>query len=257
MREKTWEEKAQVNPLYGVMSHDEFVDSGAKPTPEELAIFYARGREMVSKWIWPWLTESAVTEDMKILDFGCGMGRLTNALAESHDPTKVFGIDISETMISHAKVNTVEGIHYSIVGQQGDFPLEEEFFDRIYSYAVFQHISNRSVVEKSLQEIARTLKVGGYLKLNIEMAYPPAFCRKLTRDTYAFEKRYLSHGWKKMLGIPMWGLKIRTSNNWSGIRLGYGQLMNLFNKYNIEIDGIAREPGTARMIWFFGRKVGN
>ena len=64
-----------------------------------------------------------------------------NALATDINPENVHGIDISKTMIDHAKKNTIGGLKYSVIGDKGDFPYESDFFDRIYSYAVFQHIS--------------------------------------------------------------------------------------------------------------------
>ena len=68
LHEKTWEEKAQENPLYGVMSHEEFASSGAQPADDELEVFFARGFEMVSQWISPWMAETGATEDMKVLN---------------------------------------------------------------------------------------------------------------------------------------------------------------------------------------------
>ena len=41
--EKTRAERVPENPLYGVMSHDEFVLSGAQPSEDEFKVFYARG----------------------------------------------------------------------------------------------------------------------------------------------------------------------------------------------------------------------
>ena len=257
LQEKTWEQKAQENPLYGVMSHEEFLDSNAEPTEEELKIFYDRGREMVSQWIMPWLQKTKFDSDMRVLEFGCGMGRLTNAIAEQHPPSNVFGIDISKTMVTHAKKNTVDGCTYDAIGDDGKFPYEDESFDRIYSYAVFQHISTKSVVENSIREIARVLKTDGHVKLNFEMLFLPPFENTLRQDTYAFEDTYWRYGWKKVAGIPLWGVKTAKANHWSGVRLGYRQLIKLLQSQNIEVYGITREPGTKKFIWFHGRKLGN
>ena len=255
LNKKTWEEKALENPLYGVMSHEEFVDSGAEPTEEELKVFYDRGRDMVSYWIKPWLLETKFEADMRVLEFGCGMGRLTNAIAEGHPSSNVFGIDISKTMITHAKKNTVDGCNYDTVGDDGKFPYEDATFDRIYSYAVFQHISTKSVVENSIREIARILKTNGYVKLNFEMIFQPPFGNELRQDTLAFEDSYWRYGWKKVAGIPLWGVKTNKANHWSGIRLGYRQLIKIFRSLNIEIYGVVREPNKKGQVWFHGRKM--
>ena len=255
LHEKTWEEKAQENPLYGVMSHEEFIDSGAEPTEEEFKVFYDRGRDMVSRWIKPWLQETKFQPDMRILEFGCGMGRLTNAIAENHPSTNVFGIDISKTMVAHAKKNTVDGCTYDTVGAEGKFPFDDEAFDRIYSYAVFQHISTKSVVENSIRELARVLKTHGRVKLNFEMVFPPPFQNSMRRDTYAFEDSYWRYGWKKVAGLPLWGVKTKKTTHWSGIRMGYRQLIEIFQSLNIEIYGVVHEPSTKGQVWFYGRKL--
>lgn len=255
MEDKTWEEKAKENPLYGVMSHEEFVNTGSEPTSEELERFYSRGYEMVSQWINPWLSETKTSADMKILEFGCGMGRLTNALAKDRNPETIFGIDISKTMIDHAIKNTVRGSKYSVIGDNGDFPYESNYFDRIYSYAVFQHISEKTVIEKSIKEIARVLKPGGKVKLNFEMVFCPPFENHLKQDTYAFNNSYFTYGWKIIYGIPVWGAKLYKSNNWSGIRLGYKQLLKVLEANGIRINGIVGDSENKSLIWFLGEKI--
>ncbi len=257
MHNKTWEQKARENPLYGVMSHEEFIESGADPTAKELDTFYARGSEMVSVWISPWLTETRTTNDMRILEFGCGMGRLTNAMAKIHPPENVYGIDISGTMISHAIKNTLDACQYSVIEESGSFPYEDNQFDRIYSYAVFQHISEKRVVESSIREIGRILKPNGHVKLNFEMAFPAPFEGLPRRDTYAFNQSYLLYGWKRIAGFPVWGLKRKRANNWVGIRLGYKQVITSLSKSGIEVYGLIREPSQKRQMWFLGRKRAN
>lgn len=251
---KTWEEKARENPLYGVMSDERFADSG-NPTDEELDIFYSQGRKFVSRWISPWLIETETAENADVLEFGCGMGRLTNALAESHSPEHIYGLDISPTMIEYAKKYTNKAIGYEIVRADSSFPFEDEQFQRIYSYAVFQHIATGSVVEKSIAEIGRVLAKGGYVRLNFEMVFGPPFMNRLPRDTFAYEKRYICYGWKRVFNLPLWGFRVNQADNWVGIRPGFKQLVRLFRNVGIEIYGIVKEPSTSRMVWFYGRKL--
>lgn len=252
--EMTWEEKAKVNPLYGVMSEERFAESGAQPTEEEYEQFYARGHEMVRKWILPWMQETNTDQSMKVMEFGCGMGRLTNALAQHHPAEMIGGTDISATMIDHANQRAESGINHGAIRDDGSFPFEDEEFDRIYSYAVFQHISTRSVVERSIEQISRVLKPGGFVRLNFEMIFPPPFANPLKQDTFAFEDSYLVYGMKKIGGVPVPGAYRNKSNNWTGIRLGYRQLLKKLASVGIDIYGIAQEPGTKGFVWFYGKK---
>ncbi len=56
LRDMTWGEKAEQNPLYAVMSIPEFLSSSSEPTEQELDRFFSAGKEKVDKWIIPWLT---------------------------------------------------------------------------------------------------------------------------------------------------------------------------------------------------------
>ena len=38
-----WEQKVRTNPLFGVMSVEDFATAGADPTPEQLQRFFAEG----------------------------------------------------------------------------------------------------------------------------------------------------------------------------------------------------------------------
>ena len=133
LEKKSWEEKAQSNPLYAVMSVDEFVVSGSTPNQEELTKFYTAGNIKVRKWIHPWLLETETKPEMKILEFGCGMGRLLKSLSEFHPPENLYGVDISKTMISHAKKNLPRAIMLSCLKEDATFPYPDSYFDRVYS----------------------------------------------------------------------------------------------------------------------------
>jgi 2-polyprenyl-3-methyl-5-hydroxy-6-metoxy-1,4-benzoquinol methylase len=72
------------------------------------------------------------------LDFGCGIGRMTQALAESYK--NVVGVDISNEMIAQAQM---VGIHNNVnfeVVQKYPLPFSRQSFDMIFSTIVIQHI---------------------------------------------------------------------------------------------------------------------
>lgn len=254
LKDKSWDEKAKINPLYAVMAVEEFVESGPIPTQEELDIFYESGEKKVNKWIYPWLLETDTQKDMKILEFGCGMGRLLRSLEKYHPPENLYGIDISQTMISRAREHLHKDVHLELISDHGSWPFPDNHFDRIFSYAVFQHISRKSAVIHTIREISRTLNVGGEAKLHFSMLFPPPLGNRKRKDTFAFESFSIIHGWSNRFIVPIWGFRIAKSNNWTGIRMGYGQLLKEFRENNIEIYGIRREPPSAEFVWFFGKK---
>jgi ubiquinone/menaquinone biosynthesis C-methylase UbiE len=94
------------------------------------------------------------------LDFGCGLGRLTQALCERFG--SVYGIDISETMITGAKSHNRHGdraiYHANALDQLPMVPTRT--VDFVYSRLVLQHIP-REVQEKYIAEFARILAPSG------------------------------------------------------------------------------------------------
>lgn len=97
------------------------------------------------------------------LEIGCGPGRLMRPASELF--REIHGIDVSDEMvrlaaeklrdIPHACVHSTNGSNLSI--------FDNDTFDFIYSYAVFQHIPSREVVFEYLSEARRVLRPGGIL----------------------------------------------------------------------------------------------
>ncbi len=101
-------------------------------------------------------------EKKSALDFGCGVGRLTRALAAHFE--QVRGVDISPAMIEHAR-------QYNGDGQRCEFVLNETAdlacfaagtFDFIYSSITLQHMPPR-LARRYIVEFLRVLRSGGLL----------------------------------------------------------------------------------------------
>jgi SAM-dependent methyltransferase len=122
----------------------------------------------------------------RALDFGCGVGRLTQALAEHFG--EVVGVDIAESMLRRARIlNRFGGRCIYIHNDRPDlrvFP--DERFDLIYSVYVLQHMAPpyaRSYVE----EFVRLLRPGGVAVFQMPAARrtvqelpSSAFCGRVT-----------------------------------------------------------------------------
>ncbi|MCA9102395.1 MAG: class I SAM-dependent methyltransferase, partial [Planctomycetales bacterium] len=98
----------------------------------------------------------------RALDFGCGVGRLTQALARHFDA--VDGVDISPSMVSAARLWNQFGNRVSYhVNPSDDLALfADNSFDFIYSSIVLQHVRPQ-YVEKYIAEFMRILRPGGVL----------------------------------------------------------------------------------------------
>lgn len=94
-------------------------------------------------------------EGIRILEIGCGAGRLTNYLARKG--FNVIGFDISRGLI---KEGYIRYPNTTILHASGDsMPFRGAFFDVIISFDVIEHISN---VNAHFSEVRRVLKPDGF-----------------------------------------------------------------------------------------------
>lgn len=128
--DEDWLHYGEFEPYYGVLTHDRFLR--ANLTPEILAEFWQAGRNDV-QWIWGELSRLfGPRSPQRALDFGCGVGRLTRAIAEI--AAEAVGVDLSPEMIREGSLNAPQNL------KLGTDLGEERGFDWINSYIVFQHI---------------------------------------------------------------------------------------------------------------------
>lgn len=98
----------------------------------------------------------------KVLDFGCGVGRLTQALAEHFD--EVYGVDISANFIDLAKkYNKYPDKCEYHLNKKNDLTIfGNDTFDLIYSNIVLQHMKP-AYSKRYITEFLRVLAPGGLL----------------------------------------------------------------------------------------------
>jgi len=113
--------------------------------------------------IWPEL--SFLFKDIKvkekILDLGCGNGRLYKLL----EKTNYTGIDISERLISIAK-KKYPRVNFKVANAL-NLSFKKELFDKVYSIAVLHHIPSKKLRIQFLKEIKKVLKKDGSLILTV------------------------------------------------------------------------------------------
>jgi len=101
------------------------------------------------------------------LEIGCGPGRLLRPMSRNFG--ELHGVDVSDEMIRLAqeRFGGSRSIHLRVTSGQDLSPLASDYFDFVYSYAVFQHIPSRDVVLQYFNEIRRVLKTGGIARLQL------------------------------------------------------------------------------------------
>jgi ubiquinone/menaquinone biosynthesis C-methylase UbiE len=119
------------------------------------------------------------------LDFGCGVGRLTRALAKHFGAC--YGVDISESMISRAtRLNkSVPNCSFFVNSVPDLRRFSSDFFDLTYSNLVLQHLSSTRMIKSYLSEFVRTLRVGGLVRFQLPSHIPPPYRLQPRRRLYS------------------------------------------------------------------------
>jgi ubiquinone/menaquinone biosynthesis C-methylase UbiE len=114
------------------------------------------------------MVEAAGRMPSKILDVGCGTGELTTKLMGRG--YTVWGLDISEAMISHARDRW--GTDRFQVGDTEHIPFRNNMFDVAVCLGVIEYQDND---EQTLREIWRVLKPGGRAVISTPSAVSPLY----------------------------------------------------------------------------------
>jgi SAM-dependent methyltransferase len=105
---------------------------------------------------------------MKILEIGCGAGRVTRALAGLFG--QVHAVDVSEEMLRIARRVLADIDNVQLYRNDGlDLSvLPDSDYDFAFSTAVFHHIGDRDVIENYIAEVGRRLKPGRLFKFEVQ-----------------------------------------------------------------------------------------
>lgn len=158
---RDWDQRARQNAWH-------FVATGKSEWTAEQ--FFASGERAVADYILGDLTnicQGKAAGDMRVLEIGCGAGRVTRALARLFG--EVHAVDISEEMLERARLS-LAGIHNVHLYRNNGMDLgvvPAIPFDFAFSIIVFQHIPSREVIASYLREVHRLLRAGALFKLQV------------------------------------------------------------------------------------------
>lgn len=152
-----WEKQARLDPLWAILS-----DPAKKGRKWRAADFFETGRREISVLMFRLRVKGIPVARGQALDFGCGIGRLSQALAPHFD--RVAGVDISETMIKLAGLANQfpEKVRYFRSEDENLALFGDAEFDFIYTNIVLQHI-RPEIVRGYWVGFRRILKPGGLL----------------------------------------------------------------------------------------------
>lgn len=144
-----------------------------------------------------------VAPPASILDFGCGTGEITRALAAGG--YAVAGCDLSPAMVAAARSRTPAGGPTYVVLDAGRLPLlpfADAQFDAVLSSSVFEYLPDAAA---QLRELRRVLRPGGWLVATVPDPRHP-----LRADEDRERARIEAAWWRGWFArLPLW-LRSRT-----------------------------------------------
>jgi SAM-dependent methyltransferase len=162
-----WDRHARKDPMWAVLS-----DPAKQGRRWDLQGFMRNGEREIAL-LWNQLAQLQLVPDHHTaLDFGCGIGRLTQALARRFD--RVVGVDISPSMVAVARdIDRYPSIVDYMCNPHSDLrDLHSRSCDFIYSNIVLQHVVPQLSIEY-LKEFFRLLKPGGVLVFQLPSHQEP------------------------------------------------------------------------------------
>lgn len=226
-----WERFAQTDPMWAILTVP-----GTRNNAWDPEAFFETGRHQVAALL-QWVErESPIRRAERALDFGCGMGRLTQAIASNFLET--VGVDISQKMVDLARQHNQHGevrCRY-VANEEPDLRLfGDASFDFVHSNITLQHI-DPSISRVYLAEFCRVLKSGGTLCFQVPDSYLP--------------NRNPLRRWARRLGLPVFVALHKVANK---------PVMEMHGIAEAEVRGIlaangvdvvaTREDGAAGPLW--------
>lgn len=149
-----WDRRARENAPYyvcttGAGSAESFAASGERDLDEKVV----DGLDVSPGW--------------RVLEIGCGMGRLLRPLAPR--VARVVGVDLSEEMLRRAREHcaALPNVELHLTDGGLDF-LADSTFDFVFSHIVFQHLPRKAYAERYFREAFRLLVPGGIFRVQVD-----------------------------------------------------------------------------------------
>lgn len=157
-----WDARARENARHYVensrtdWSDEEFFQSGEISVAGEIL------NDMIN------ICQGLHPRQMKVLEIGCGAGRVTRALAALFG--EVHAVDVSPEMIDQARRNLagVPNAHLYLNNGMDLNSLPRIEFDFAFSSIVFQHIPSYEIIESYVREVHRLLRPGALFKFQVQ-----------------------------------------------------------------------------------------
>lgn len=156
-QQEQWEQLGRTDALWAILT-----DPEKKNGRWDEGEFFATGQAEISRLMARASELGLPAARQTALDFGCGVGRLTQPLAEYFH--QVTGVDIASSMLEKARSCNGHGerCRYVLNTENHLHIFPDACFDLVYSNITLQHLPRRHI-RAYLAEFVRVLRPGGLL----------------------------------------------------------------------------------------------
>lgn len=152
-----WEERARTDLLYSI---------DARKRDWTVEEFYARGPVLVAECVDPVLKSLGVDpSERRVLEIGCGIGRLFAGLAERFG--EVWGLDISSAMIEQGRTQCPVTATWLVGDGVSLRGIDSAVIDHVLSFEVFGHIPRLDIIHSYFRESWRVLRPTGTFQVQL------------------------------------------------------------------------------------------
>jgi SAM-dependent methyltransferase len=162
---RAWDTLGRKDPLWAVLSQPD-----KRHNRWDTREFFRTGEEEIAALFEDLDGRGLAVNRGRGLDFGCGVGRLAQALCGYFD--QVDGIDIAESMVDRAQQLNRHGVRCRYhLNVRPDLRLfADAIFDFVYSNIVLQHMAPE-LAERYIAEFMRVLTPGGMSVFQVPSRY--------------------------------------------------------------------------------------
>jgi len=179
---RDWDDLASVDPLWAVLAAD-----AKRNGAWDLDEFFASGEAEVAAMLATAAQLGLPARRGRALDFGCGVGRLTRALARRFDQT--VGVDISVEMIETARRLNAETPNVTFA--TGHEP-PAEAFDLVVGNLVLQHLPSKALARVCMKRLIAATENDGLVVFQLPTHLPLARRIQPRRRLYAALRGHVS-----------------------------------------------------------------
>ena len=198
---------------------------------------YGESKDTLDEALRVFVSQELKRKSGKLIDVGCGNGRLLERIAHN-DSLSIVGLDFSPEMMNRAKerVSEAGNIPFFVHGDAAGMPFPDNSFDYVVCLSMLFNHPDYVFMEKIIKDMIRICKKGGTIYFDLYNIWNPLIF-KITRQ----------------------GRKRKNLLNFGGKGIEYGKIKHLLKKHQVQsferrlffLRDKPRDFRRSKITWFF------